>query len=169
MSDRSPKLPQLIDLLEVARTGSFGRIRMSSRLSSFADEVGPPSQWGGFSVAPPLSCIMRFGEIEVGFICHANDMIVSWAKFRLHKFRKDQLKFAKDLYGHEVRITNNFGFRLPPLAVVRERVEEAGIGYSSSFTEPVLEDTAAVMDFGNSIKFYFSKRPGNPLETIWIS
>lgn len=75
-----------IDLVEIARLGKIGPITLGSRLSDFANEVGPPARWGDFSDKTRLSCLMVFGEVEVGFEAGEGDLLVTWAKINMSRF-----------------------------------------------------------------------------------
>jgi hypothetical protein len=160
---------ETIDLLELARSGSFGPIKMGARLSDFANQVGPPIRWGDFSDKKRLSCLMVFGDVEVGFEGRSNDAVVTWAKFWLHSFSNSKLKFARNEDGKEIRILNPFTEKFPTFQEVEKTLRNKSINYTTKFTEQVGDDTSGVMNFGPHLKYYFSDRNGSRLTVINLS
>jgi hypothetical protein len=157
-----------ISLIDIARSESFGPITPDSRLSDFANEIGPPARWAGFEDERRLRCFMVFGEVEVGFIADEGDLLVTWAKISMAKFWRGYLKFGHNIDRgvlKDLRIHNPFGATYPHYDLVAERMAQAGLKYATDINEPVAVDTSAVMRFG-PVKFYFSNRPGQPLEVI---
>jgi hypothetical protein len=158
-----------ISLVDLARAGGIGPIKLGERLSNFANYVGPPIRWGDFADRQKLSCIMVFGDVEVGFEGRDGDAVVTWAKFWLHGFRRSVLKFARHEDGLETRIRNPFSERFPTYEEVSAKLERENIEFTQHFKEPVGDDTVAVMNFGDNLKFYFSLRDGARLTVVWLS
>jgi hypothetical protein len=160
-----------ISLIDIARSGSFGPIVPQARLSTFAEEIGPPSRWGAFSGGRSLSCLMVFGEVEVGLVGGEGDLLVTWAKINLARFTRSYMKFGcspgSDFKGSELRIHNPFGRRYPHYDLVAKRMKEDGLKYSTDMDDSFFSDTTAVMRFG-PVTFCFTVRPGQPLEAVYI-
>lgn len=143
-----------ISLIDIARTGKFGPISLGGRLSDFANEIGPPARWGDFSDKKRLSCLMVFGQVEVGFIADQDDLIVTWAKITLARFTRSQMKFGRNRDGDELRILNPFARRYPQYDFVANEIRQAGLRYTTDYGEWRRHAPPLIMRFG-LVTFYF--------------
>jgi hypothetical protein len=163
------KANKSISILDLARMESFGPIQIGKRLSEFALEVGPPVRWGDFSDPRRISCIMVFGDVEVGFVGRKNDAVVVWAKFWLHGFQRRYLDFASSNQGNKISIYNPFNSKFPTYLDVENELAKNQIKFKAGFTEPVGSDTTAAMNFGSHLKFYFTEQKNPKLTVIALS
>lgn len=148
-----------IDLIEIARTGSIGPVRIGAGLFSFASVLGTPNDWSGYSSDSSMSCVMRFGSVELGLRVDRGDLRVNYAKIPLFEFKSGKLNFGERKKGKIAKIANSFSEQFPTFLEVEERIKNSGLVYSADVVQPLKDSTAAVMRFG-PVYFFFGHFKG---------
>jgi hypothetical protein len=149
---------QYIDLIDIARSQSFGPVRAGASLQEIALKLGPPQYWGGFMPNEPLCCYMGFGDVCICFYSKRDTPLVNHAEVSMADFRNKAAKFYRDETGNEIRIRNPFAQRFPPFDKVADLMKQNGLSFTTEFLEFVtLPDTGAVMNFGDTCHFYFDE------------
>lgn len=157
-----------VSLIDIAKSGAVGPIRVGSNISDIGDILGPPRYWG-FPGFEAFDAYMGFGGVEIGFQLKDELIKVEYIKFNLCNNKREVMPFCKGgRYDARISIV------IPSKSDreydrVKSELLSKEIKFSELLDAPVTDETFAMISFRTGVRFYFSKSKGNPLETVALT
>ena len=153
-----------LDMYDIVKNASIGPFSVGRALSEIGNEIGVPDFWS-FSPGPQLDFYATYGPLEVYIKMKGNLAVINFLKLKAFKFKRKAIIFNNPYNGKKLEVTISNSWR--KYDIVRNKIHNLGINFSTEFQEEVKSDTSAVLNIGNSVKFYFgSDGADNVLETV---
>lgn len=154
-------MEQEITLIDIAILGCIGPLKIGASLGEIGDELGPPTYWG-FGDGLPFNSYLGFGCVEAHVRSEQDDVRVVYAHIILPRIKARHGKIGESRKGNKLAISLPVSPSKLTFRFLEKLLRDKDILYSTEFDWPVDSATRAVMNFGNTICFYFGDPIGNP-------